>query len=1329
MPIFTLPGDKMFQATGLGSHRQRPPIMHAYGGAKSGMAQALQSIASEGWIPLAAAMVGTIGKQPLWADLGLRPVLGTTLDIKHGPRPLQHRDVALLLSCWKRWDFKSVADSAINTWLKGANTAYGPDCEDSPYFRIRNMDELEVMRLFGECGFDFLPETDLQQRPGLEVVMTVGLHLCALELTDQQLDTLACIALAGQLPEFFPLRQWICAVKKSFLSQEVVTCSTRAQWNEVRTMLQAVNTTEIFLKSKNGATLWTRARSRLPILVDDEFPLQVLTPPLTRDHAQMPEVVNIEATGLGGKDLGVVGPWDISIRTDPEGQNVYGPSLATVEDVVLEPCRSGGTRTKHVTPLGMSKATHEFLTLHYFALDSAEWWERILGELLPNAQFPDAVVRRTLAYKMFMAAHIAPSHRRPPHPVWEDSLCLIADLLFGNGMDRYVGAMQGPDSPLEVNVRGFSAGSYSGLAFLHILWSIPRVTTKGCLGAIACPPSLLNMSRAKEEDQLHLIHFESDRLCSWKPGPQQMRDCCTSFTYITNEIASYKGHFGPDEHDYSHWMALNLPNGSIALRVLLFIRPEAASKARRDATPLRLISWLSYKLNPELEQFIEQAMEHLSTWKETEGGKVLTMGKDAIRQGETINSEVELRDRLIDLVSVGNLKHKPEALFTLFRQFLTRISLPRLIHFLDLVLPQLMPVQAAWAGEEKTLWSCHYIRWLREKQSAATPRVQISYFFSSHDNVHHVRIQWNSNPLLLFSDPIMVETLPVEHFRQQASHMTHQQHLQMGLRKGMAILIYYVVGRTHYQAVLIAEESVVNRGGKGENRLWKRVTPTVTEFAWLPPKIAESFCKNALYRVTERTYHAFDTPHLGLDTENFVADVFVEDIMYLGDTRSADDLAVFTKMAPERLCLGCGLRVDEPFAPIATGERKKLFYAAQKLLTFVLHEVSAQALSEEEAALQIALRPLIANKDGHFVAAVTSMFQSLLEGKTDCPISGVFGAGKTLSAAAMIAGLLVMDPSLKIMIVTKENVAAHAFVKHFLRLGLPESINCLVGRLVGYVEMKKGPANQTALDIPPAFRNDVLRNKQVLVGCGGGFHQECQQPYSPVASWMEDTDVALNDEGQQYGNLDEASAIARARRKCLVIWCGDHKQTPGGLRKTDEAKAFRRKLLRRPIALRGDTEHFQPNLLGKVVLRYLEGMDEPLINSIQAILRATMGGMSVASAEGIATLQSLCQEVGCPYHDELCSTTCCVALVVLWMGLHQEKFPLLATSLQAAAGVVGRQRWALILPSSARVSLVTYTAVIAVRYPELDNVQNDLVCFGNYLLGEQATSGGFLPIF
>ena len=65
---------------------------------------------------------------------------------------------------------------------------------------------------------------------------------------------------------------------------------------------------------------------------------------------------------------------------------------------VVELNGTGGKWTKHVTALRLSKATHEFLTLHYFALDSAEWWEHILGELLPNARFPGAVVRSTRCY-------------------------------------------------------------------------------------------------------------------------------------------------------------------------------------------------------------------------------------------------------------------------------------------------------------------------------------------------------------------------------------------------------------------------------------------------------------------------------------------------------------------------------------------------------------------------------------------------------------------------------------------------------------------------------------------------------------------------------------------------------------------------------------------------------------------------------------------------------------------------------------------------------------------------------------------------------------------
>ena len=98
VPIFTLPGDKMFQSTGISQGRQRPPIMHAYGGAKIGMAQALRSIASG---------VGAIcccydGHEGQITNVG--SVIGATVDIKVAPLPLDDRELDLLLSCSTKWD-------------------------------------------------------------------------------------------------------------------------------------------------------------------------------------------------------------------------------------------------------------------------------------------------------------------------------------------------------------------------------------------------------------------------------------------------------------------------------------------------------------------------------------------------------------------------------------------------------------------------------------------------------------------------------------------------------------------------------------------------------------------------------------------------------------------------------------------------------------------------------------------------------------------------------------------------------------------------------------------------------------------------------------------------------------------------------------------------------------------------------------------------------------------------------------------------------------------------------------------------------------------------
>ena len=48
---------------------------------------------------------------------------------------------------------------------------------------------------------------------------------------------------------------------------------------------------------------------------------------------------------------------------------------------------------------------------------------------------------------------------------------------------------------------------------------------------------------------------------------------------------------------------------------------------------------------------------------------------------------------------------------------------------------------------------------------------------------------------------------------------------------------------------------------------------------------------------------------MGLHERAFQANIFIVDMVFLGDTRSAEEPAVFTNMAPERLYLG--LRVEE----------------------------------------------------------------------------------------------------------------------------------------------------------------------------------------------------------------------------------------------------------------------------------------------------------------------------------------------------------------------------------------------------------------------------------
>ena len=199
--------------------------------------------------------------------------------------------------------------------------------------------------------------------------------------------------------------------------------------------------------------------------------------------------------------------------------------------------------------------------LHYFATDSAAGWDGLMAKRLPETSLPNADERRQTASDMFEKCHIAPSYRRLPHSSWTTCRSLLIDLLIGAGKRRYLCTRPHARRHREVFVRGFSAGSYSGICLLHLLWKLPYVVARGKLGGIACPPELLSMIPVGKGQGLQLFHYARDLLCCWRPTLAYINRLPCVCTIVHNDISELRDHFGKCEHSYGHWIEIPMQQG------------------------------------------------------------------------------------------------------------------------------------------------------------------------------------------------------------------------------------------------------------------------------------------------------------------------------------------------------------------------------------------------------------------------------------------------------------------------------------------------------------------------------------------------------------------------------------------------------------------------------------------------------------------------------------------------------------------------------------------------------------------------------------------------
>jgi hypothetical protein len=133
------------------------------------------------------------------------------------------------------------------------------------------------------------------------------------------------------------------------------------------------------------------------------------------------------------------------------------------------------------------------------------------------------------------------------------------------------------------------------------------------------------------------------------------------------------------------------------------------------------------------------------------------------------------------------------------------------------------------------------------------------------------------------------------------------------------------------------------------------------------------------------------------------------------------------------------------------------------------------------------------------------------------------------------------------VIFTKENVAAKALADQISDLDPPNRL-CF-GRLLGRIEEGKGEAYATQIDVRCNDRNRIINAKRVLIATGGSTTAQLSMRYSTFNQWLAKVWMAFMDESQQYGNYHEIASLAAIRQPALLVFVGDHRQTPGGLSK------------------------------------------------------------------------------------------------------------------------------------------------------------------------------------
>ena len=812
---------------------------------------------------------------------------------------------------------------------------------------------------------------------------------------------------------------------------------------------------------------------------------------------------------------------------------------------------------------------------------------------------------------------------------------------------------------------------------------------------------------------------------------------------LITRITGWRAYLGTAQHNYAHWTRVTLPEGRHDLTSLERIPGVLPFEVYAQA-PLRLISWSSFELNQVARRLLRELAvlceEPTTTTKDL-------VDKIALRNTQ-VHTEQEASQYLATLATVHIASRAQMPTYTtMVQHFLGTLPLPMAIYMLDYYLPMLSPNETGLtmqsAGPVRELWQ----------------PVELEFQFKGSE-FGHWKVK-GGRDAFAFRHPSLGATDVYLLLESQAHH-----HKISPVGTGRLIAMVGVVDAAAKDAgtlqilfglvLAITPRTTKNRNELPATRIHRQCNPKAVEVAFLSVPAIEFFAEEQ-YQALQDWYSALGKglepidATVKTDSGPLPATFLLHDLWMFGCTKPTSEVTAVAQTPLCRYQLGLGIyNVHAAVEGMDGGKRSHLLNLCGQLLRLVL--IPCHIKGEPHHWTRSTAISFAAELDGHVLGTLCAVTMALLTNRLDLCIQGLFGAGKSKSMAVLILALLELDvtDSLKILFICKENSGTRSFADLLLWLDPPSGVLGRIGRLVGDQERNKSSYSHTKFDINPRERRQMLNKCQLVMTTGGTIAQDLTMQWSTLGGFMQDLSLLVIDEGQQYGTDREIAVISLLKQQPLVIWTGDSQQTPGGIAQAaPNAKRSRQLLLAKKHGLRSDRNYFMPSNLAEAMIKLLnhssnEGLailSQVLCKGEHALGNLWTDQLTQQAALDLRTVNTVLPGLDAQFRAahpneqaqfltivdpqllEGTTVNFSRSLVRLaWILQHAVTLLPMAGDIQAVlnsqtAGVSDIHAWGLLLPSSSRVSPITYHSVVAVRYPDLCRCINSAWELGSFASG------------